>query len=227
MAGVPGRARPRPGRSRRPSQPALHDRDGWIDFGAGGGSYYYSRTAMTATGSLTIDGRALPVDGRGLVRPPVGRLHLGRRRRLGLVRRQPRGRDGPDAVARPRRGRHLSARLRDAGRRRRPGPSPARGGVHRRGRRALAQPGDRRGLSRPAGPSRSRRRRSRSCWSRRSRPRSSTRGRRRASSTGRGRSESGRRAAAIDARRGGVRGADRLRADAAPRPDRKRYLIAL
>ena len=29
--------------SRKP--PALHDRDGWIDFGPAGGSYYYSRTA--------------------------------------------------------------------------------------------------------------------------------------------------------------------------------------
>ncbi len=28
--------------------PALHDQDGWIDFGAAGGSYYYSRTAMDA-----------------------------------------------------------------------------------------------------------------------------------------------------------------------------------
>jgi predicted secreted hydrolase len=44
-------------------EPALHDRDGWIDFGAGGGSYYYSRTAMTAKGSMTIDGRAVPVVG--------------------------------------------------------------------------------------------------------------------------------------------------------------------
>ena len=43
--------------------PALHDRDGWIDFGAAGGSYYYSRTAMTAGGSLTLDGRTLAVDG--------------------------------------------------------------------------------------------------------------------------------------------------------------------
>ena len=42
---------------------ALHDRDGWIDFGAGGGSYYYSRTAMTASGSLILDGRPLAVDG--------------------------------------------------------------------------------------------------------------------------------------------------------------------
>jgi predicted secreted hydrolase len=44
-------------------QPALHDRDGWIDFGAAGGSYYYSRTSMTASGTLTLDGRALAVDG--------------------------------------------------------------------------------------------------------------------------------------------------------------------
>jgi predicted secreted hydrolase len=42
---------------------ALHDRDGWIDFGAGGGSYYYSRTAMTATGTLAVDGRSLEVEG--------------------------------------------------------------------------------------------------------------------------------------------------------------------
>ncbi len=43
--------------------PALHDRDGWIDFGTAGGSYYYSRTAMTATGTLTVDGQPLAVDG--------------------------------------------------------------------------------------------------------------------------------------------------------------------
>jgi predicted secreted hydrolase len=43
--------------------PALHDRDGWIDFGVAGGSYYYSRTAMDATGSLLLDGRTLEVDG--------------------------------------------------------------------------------------------------------------------------------------------------------------------
>ena len=42
---------------------ALHDRDGWIDFGPAGGSYYYSRTAMTASGSLTLDGRPLTVEG--------------------------------------------------------------------------------------------------------------------------------------------------------------------
>jgi predicted secreted hydrolase len=43
--------------------PALHDTDGWIDFGPAGGSYYYSRTAMDATGTLTIGDRALMVDG--------------------------------------------------------------------------------------------------------------------------------------------------------------------
>jgi predicted secreted hydrolase len=42
---------------------ALHDTDGWIDFGPAGGSYYYSRTAMTASGTLTLDGRPLMVDG--------------------------------------------------------------------------------------------------------------------------------------------------------------------
>jgi predicted secreted hydrolase len=43
--------------------PALHDRDGWIDFGAGGGSYYYSRTDMTASGTLSLDGATYQVDG--------------------------------------------------------------------------------------------------------------------------------------------------------------------
>ena len=44
--------------------PAFHDRDGWIDFGPAGGSYYYSRTAMRATGSLTVDGTKLAVEGK-------------------------------------------------------------------------------------------------------------------------------------------------------------------
>ncbi|MEA2547458.1 MAG: putative drug exporter of the superfamily, partial [Chloroflexota bacterium] len=42
---------------------ALHNTIGWIDFGAGGSSYYYSRTAMNARGTLTVDGRALEVTG--------------------------------------------------------------------------------------------------------------------------------------------------------------------
>ena len=53
----------------------------------------------------------------GLVRPPVGRLHLGRWWRLGLVRGQPRRRHRPDPLARARRGWHLSAHLRDGRRR--------------------------------------------------------------------------------------------------------------
>jgi predicted secreted hydrolase len=43
--------------------PALHDRDGWVDFGPAGSSYYYSRTSMTATGTLTLNGRELRVEG--------------------------------------------------------------------------------------------------------------------------------------------------------------------
>ncbi len=43
--------------------PALHDRLGWIDFHSGGSSYYYSRTSMTASGSLTIDGQPVAVTG--------------------------------------------------------------------------------------------------------------------------------------------------------------------
>ena len=41
----------------------LHDVDGYIDFGPAGGSYYYSRPKMTATGSVTLDGETLPVTG--------------------------------------------------------------------------------------------------------------------------------------------------------------------
>lgn len=41
----------------------LHDGDGWIDFGPAGGSYYYSRTAMTAAGSVTVDGTTTAVAG--------------------------------------------------------------------------------------------------------------------------------------------------------------------
>ena len=40
-----GRDGPRPRRCAATKPPALHDRDGWIDFGPAGGSYYYSRTA--------------------------------------------------------------------------------------------------------------------------------------------------------------------------------------
>jgi predicted secreted hydrolase len=43
--------------------PALHDTDGWIDFGPAGGSYYYSRTALDAAGSMIVDGRPMSVTG--------------------------------------------------------------------------------------------------------------------------------------------------------------------
>ena len=43
--------------------PALHDGDGWIDFGVAGGSYYYSRTSMAATGAVTLGDRTLAVEG--------------------------------------------------------------------------------------------------------------------------------------------------------------------
>jgi len=42
---------------------ALHGDDGWIDFGPAGGSYYYSRTAMTASGTLELTGTTMAVTG--------------------------------------------------------------------------------------------------------------------------------------------------------------------
>ena len=44
-------------------RPVLHDKDGYVDFGPAGGSYYYSRTRMAALGTLTVDGRREPVTG--------------------------------------------------------------------------------------------------------------------------------------------------------------------
>ena len=41
----------------------LHDDDGWVDFGPAGGSYYYSRTRLDVTGTLTLDGAGLRVTG--------------------------------------------------------------------------------------------------------------------------------------------------------------------
>jgi predicted secreted hydrolase len=43
---------------------ALHDRDGWIDFGPAGSSYYYSRTTMDASGQIMLDGQELAVTGQ-------------------------------------------------------------------------------------------------------------------------------------------------------------------
>ena len=45
------------------SQPILHSGDGWIDYGIAGGSYYYSRPRMTASGTLTYGGADLAVHG--------------------------------------------------------------------------------------------------------------------------------------------------------------------
>jgi predicted secreted hydrolase len=41
----------------------LHDTVGFVDFGEAGGSYYYSRPRMAATGSITLDGKSLAVTG--------------------------------------------------------------------------------------------------------------------------------------------------------------------
>jgi predicted secreted hydrolase len=48
-------------RAERPA--ALHDRDGWLEFGPAGGSYYYSRTRMSAQGALEVGGRRRAVEG--------------------------------------------------------------------------------------------------------------------------------------------------------------------
>jgi predicted secreted hydrolase len=42
---------------------ALHDGDGFIDFGPAGSSYYYSRTRLAATGTLDFAGQPLTVEG--------------------------------------------------------------------------------------------------------------------------------------------------------------------
>ena len=41
----------------------VDDQDGWVDFGPAGGSYYYSRTRMPASGSVVLDGERLAVTG--------------------------------------------------------------------------------------------------------------------------------------------------------------------
>lgn len=42
---------------------ALHDFDGYVDYGPAGGSYYYSRTRLDATGSIVLDGVTYQVAG--------------------------------------------------------------------------------------------------------------------------------------------------------------------
>ncbi|MDQ6795271.1 MAG: hypothetical protein M3067_10730 [Chloroflexota bacterium] len=48
---------------RAQTKPVLHDRVGWIDFGAAGGSYYYSRTRLSVQGAVIVGQRRLKVDG--------------------------------------------------------------------------------------------------------------------------------------------------------------------
>ena len=43
--------------------PVLHDDDGWVDFGPGGGSYYASRPRLAASGTLVVDGSPVTVTG--------------------------------------------------------------------------------------------------------------------------------------------------------------------
>ncbi|HEX5165488.1 MAG TPA: lipocalin family protein [Thermomicrobiales bacterium] len=43
--------------------PAFHDGNGYVEFGPSGGSYYYSRTRIDVSGTLTVDGEPLPVTG--------------------------------------------------------------------------------------------------------------------------------------------------------------------
>ncbi len=43
--------------------PVLHNDIGYVDFGAAGGSYYYSRPRMAVSGQLDLNGQQLPVDG--------------------------------------------------------------------------------------------------------------------------------------------------------------------
>jgi predicted secreted hydrolase len=42
---------------------ALHDQDGYVDFGPAGGSYYYSRTSMAATGLIRLGNSVRPAIG--------------------------------------------------------------------------------------------------------------------------------------------------------------------
>ncbi len=43
--------------------PALHDGDGWVEFGPAGGSYYYSRTRLAVNGEVTLGANRYAVTG--------------------------------------------------------------------------------------------------------------------------------------------------------------------
>ena len=175
----------------RPKPAALHDGDGYIDFGPAGGSYYYSRTAMTATGHASrVGDRTLTVDGSAWFDHQWGdfisvgaggwdwfavNLADGTDITLSLVRAA----DG--VVSRWSTGRSWTRTGSGAA-----ASAPRR--LHGRGDRPLDEPGDRGRRTRPAGRSRSRATGWWCGWRRRSRSRSWTPARRRASSTGRARS---------------------------------------
>src|SRR3712207_6636285 len=55
-----------------PREAVLHDRDGWIDFGPAGGSYYYSQTRIDVTGGIEIDGEPRSVTGLAWFDHPWG-----------------------------------------------------------------------------------------------------------------------------------------------------------
>lgn len=61
VAQVPGYAFDLRTTSAKPA--ALHDGDGFVDYGADKYSYYYSRTRMETTGTLEVDGQVLKVHG--------------------------------------------------------------------------------------------------------------------------------------------------------------------
>lgn len=63
QAAMPGYAIDLSLRAQKPA--VLHDGDGYIAYGDGTASYYYSRTRMEVTGTLDVAGHQLPVTGEG------------------------------------------------------------------------------------------------------------------------------------------------------------------
>ncbi len=61
VAQIPGYAFDLQTSSTKPA--ALHDGDGFVDYGSDKYSYYYSRTRMETTGTLEVDGKVLNVQG--------------------------------------------------------------------------------------------------------------------------------------------------------------------
>jgi hypothetical protein len=56
--GIDAIVEPIPGRP-----PVLEDSDGWVDFGPAGGSYYYSRTRLDVSATVTLDGETFATQG--------------------------------------------------------------------------------------------------------------------------------------------------------------------